>query len=290
MSPFCYLNGKILPVAEAKVGVYDIGLLRGFGIYEALMTYGKKPFKLSDHLARFRRSAAFLGVEILASDEEVTGALLELIEKNGYEESIVRMLLTGGPAFAGIEFAPKTPTFYILVEKFKPLSAELYEKGCSVTVYEHLRQFPEYKTTNYIQAVLLQKARKEAGALEILYTWQGRVLEFATSNLFIVKNGTIITPSKDILPGITRKVTLELARAAFPVEERDVPVEEVCAADEAFLTSSFKDIVPVVKAGEHAIAHGAPGPVTKKMMELFRAYTRSGAPVLSPVLSQTERT
>src|SRR3989344_2761714 len=256
MAPYCYLNGKILPVIEAKVGVYDIGLLRGFGIYEALMTYGKKPFRLGDHLARFRRSAAFLGVEIPASDEEITEALTELIEKNGYEESIIRILLTGGPAFAGIECAPKTPTFYMLVEKFEPLAAELFEKGCSVTIFEHLRQFPEFKTTNYLQAVLLQKQRKEKGALEILYTWQGRALEFATSNLFIVKDRSIITPDKDILHGITRKVALELARSAFPVEERDVTVEELYAADEVFLTSSFKDVVPVVKIGERVVAHG----------------------------------
>ncbi len=277
MPPFCYLNGKIVPVTEAKVGVYDIGLLRGFGIYEALMTYGKKPFRLADHLARFRRSAAFLGVEVPATDEEITDALSELIEKNGYEESIIRVLLTGGPAFAGIEYAPKTPTFYILVEKFEPLAPELFEKGCSVVVHEHLRQFPEYKTTNYIQAVLLQKARKEKGALEILYTWQGRALEFATSNLFIVKNGSISTPAKDILPGITRKVALELARTAFPVEEREVSLDELYGADEAFLTSSFKDIVPVVKVGERSIAGGEPGPVTRQMMELFHAHTRSQA-------------
>ena len=277
MPPYCYLNGKILPITEAKVGVYDLGLLRGLGIYEALMTYGKKPFRINDHLARFRRSAAFLGVEIPASDEEITDALRELIEKNGYDESIIRLLLTGGPAFAGIEYAPKMPTFYILVEKFEPLPAQLLEKGCSVTVHEHLRQFPKYKTTNYIQAVLLQKARKEAGALEILYMWKGRALEFATSNLFIVKDGTVITPGKDVLPGITRKVALELAREEFPVEERDVNVEELYAADEMFLTSSFKDIVPVVTVGERVIGGGAPGPVTKKMIELFHAYTRSHA-------------
>src|SRR3989344_3565158 len=191
--PYCYLNGKILPVLEAMVGVYDIGLLRGYGIYEAFITYNKKPFRLSDHLERFRRSAAFMSIEIPATDAEITAALMELIERNGHKESLFRMLLTGGPAFAGIEYAPKTPTFYILIEEFQPLSQEVYRNGCSVTVYEHLRQFPEYKTTNYIQAVLLQKERKEKGALEILYTWDGNALEFATSNLFIVKNGTIIT-------------------------------------------------------------------------------------------------
>ncbi len=273
--PYCYLNGKILPVTDAKVGVYDIGLLRGFGIYEALMTYGKKPFRLADHLERFRRSAAFLGVEIPATDEEITQALAEVIKLNGYDESIVRMLLTGGPAFAGIEYAPKTPTFYILVEEFQPLPPEMYSEGSSVTVYEHLRQFPQFKTTNYIQAVLLQKERKEKKALEILYTWAGNALEFATSNLFIVKNGSIITPEKNILPGITRKVALELARKEFPVEERDIPLPELYGADEVYLTSSFKNIVPVVNIGGRRIADGTPGPVTQKMMERFHEYTQN---------------
>lgn len=274
---YCYLNGTIMPVLEAKVGVYDIGMLRGFGIYEAFITYGKKPFRLSDHVERLRRSAAFMSVEIPATDADISAALTELIERNGYNESLVRMLLTGGPAFAGIEYAPKTPTFYMLIEEFQPLPPEVFDSGCAVTVHEHLRQFPEYKTTNYIQAVLLQKERKEKKALEILYTWEGKALEFATSNLFIVKNGAIVTPQKNILPGITRKVALELARKEFPVEERDVPLDELYVADEAFLTSSFKDIVPVVDIGGRAVGSGAPGAVTKKMMERFHAYTQEYA-------------
>ena len=139
---------------------------------------------------------------------------------------------------------------------------------------EHGRQFMSYKTTNYIQAVLLQKERKEAGALEILYSFGGRVLECSTSNFFIVKNGRLITPKDDILLGITRKVTIDLARPSIKIEERPLGIEETFAADEAFLTSSFKEIVPVVAIDGKKIGGGKVGPITKKLMGSFHRFAK----------------
>lgn len=271
----CYFNGEIMPVAQAKVGIYDIGILRGFGIYEALMTYNRKPFRVRDHLARFRRSASALALKIPASDEEIRSAIEELLTHNipAGREGVIRFILTGGEAIGGIEYDFETPTFYILVELFNPLDAAYYERGCALGVFEHQRQFPECKTTNYIQAVLLQKERRQSGALEILYTSKGRVLECATSNFFIVKDGRIITPKEGILEGITRKTAIEVAQKEFPIEERAVSVDEMHAADEAFLTSSFKDVVPVVKVGGRGIGDGQVGAVTKRVMELFHGFT-----------------
>jgi len=132
---------------------------------------------------------------------------------------------------------------------------------------------PEYKTIHYISAVAYQKARKAAGALEVLYVSKGNVLECATSNFGIIKNGTVIMPKDGILHGVTRTVTLELARAAnYPVEERAVSLDELLAADEAFITSSFKDIVPVVRIDNATIANGKPGPITQDLMARFAAY------------------
>lgn len=287
MRPLCYLNGTILPVDDACVNVYDIGLLRGFGIYEALMTYGRRPFRLADHLARFRGSAKKLSLTVPVSDADIERAIGELVEGSipKDKEAVLRFILTGGNAIDGIEYDPDHPTFYILAEVFSRIPEHYYTKGCSLTVFEQQRQFPDSKTTNYIQAVLLQEPRKKAGALEILYTSNGSVLEAATSNFFIVsagggsspggKNATIITPKDGILPGVTRKVTIEVARKEFPVEERGVGVEEMYAADEAFITSSFKEIVPVVKVGERTIGAGTPGPVTKRVMEMFQELVRS---------------
>jgi len=277
MSTMCYLDGKILPLAEAKVGVYDIGLLRGFGIYEALTTYNHKPFMFADHMARFRHSTGNLAIRIPISDAEIEDVLSTLIALNVEKghEAVIRMVLTGGTALEGIQYDPEKPTFYILVEQLVHLTPDVFEQGSSVTLFDFQRQFPESKTTNYIQAVLLQEERKKAGAIEILYTARGEVLECATSNFFIVKDGTIITANEHILFGITRKVAIDVARKEFTVDERAVSVEEMWHADEAFLTSSFKDVVPVVKVGDCAIGDGKVGPVTKRVMELFKDFAHS---------------
>lgn len=277
MTPYCYLNGEILPVSEAKVSVYDIGLLRGFGVYEALRTFGREPFEFALHLERLHRSAAALKISIPKSDAEILATLRDLIGRNipQGKDAVIRIIVTGGIATNGIEYNPETPTFYILVEVLQPLPPEVFERGCSLIVYEHLRPLSEFKTINYVTAVLLQEERKKAGALEILYTYQGRVLEPATSNLFIVKEGRIATAEKDVLAGITRKVVIDLARKEFPVDERDIAESEMYAADEAFLTSSFKDIVPVVEVAGKKIGTGEPGPVTKRVMALFEVFAHA---------------
>src|SRR3989344_6075054 len=170
MEQYCYLNpgragGKILPVAEAKVGVYDIGLLRGFGIYEALRTFKRKPFEFPSHMARFHTSTEALKLQIPVSDDEMLKVITELIEKNIPQgrEAVVRFIITGGEAVGGIEYNPATPTFYILVEPLETLPQETYEKGCKLLVHDHLRALQEYKKTNYVTAVRLQEERKRAG-------------------------------------------------------------------------------------------------------------------------------
>src|SRR3989338_2312344 len=275
MTPFCYLNGKIIPVSEAKVGVYDIGLLRGFGIYEGLVSYNRKPFMLANHLARFHNSAKQMSLKIPVSDVEIEKAIGELIEKNitNGKEALIRAILTGGEAIGGIEYNYKTPTFYILVEVFARIDRSFLEEGCHVTIFEHHRQIAESKTTNYTQTVLLQEDRKKAKALEVLFVSDGKVLEGGGSNFFIVKNGKIITSDKGILPGVTRKAVIDLARKEFPVEERAVTAEEMYSADEMFITGSFKEVVPVVQAGDKTIGNGKVGEVTKRVMELFHEFT-----------------
>lgn len=277
MRPYCYLNGKIIPVAEAKVGVYDIGLLRGFGIYEGLVSYNRKPFMLSDHLGRFHNSAAKMSLKIPVSDADIGIAVKELIARNipDKKEALIRVILTGGEAIGGIEYNRDTPTFYILVEEFVPIDRRFLEKGCSVVVFEHYRQIAESKTTNYAQTVILQKDLKKAGALEVLFVSDGKILEGGGSNAFIVKNGRLITPQKEVLLGVTRKVVIDLARPHFPIEEREVAAEEMQGADEMFITGSFKEVVPVVRADETTIGNGKVGPVTKEIMRLFSEFTRN---------------
>lgn len=272
---YCYLNGHILEESEARVGVLDIGLLRGFGIYEAMAVVHDTVFRWEEHVSRFRKSADFLRITLPVSDAELKQIIFDLIEKNGLtgERVNVKCILTGGNAIGGIDYDGSAPTFYIFLEEWKALDPSYYAQGASLIVHEHLRQYPQYKTTNYITAARLQKDMKAAGALEILYTWKDSVLECATSNLFIVKDDTLITAKNDILAGVTRNVVIELARAnGITVMERAYTQSELFSADECFLTSSFKDVVPVVKVGDAVITSGLVGETTKKIAGLFEDY------------------
>ena len=275
--PSVWLNGTILPLSEAKVGVTDIGLLRGFGIYEGLITHNRKPFMLADHFARMHRSAQKMGLTVAASDPEIEAAIRELVEHNvpAEKEALIRIILTGGPATGVIEFDPATPTMYILVDTFTPLEQHYLETGCTVTVVDYHRDLAEIKSINYIKTVLLQKARKEKGALEIVYTANGKLLEGGGSNVFIVKGGVLITPKDEIVLGITRKAVLDVVKDQISVEEREISVEEFYGADEAFITGSFKEIVPVVSAEGKRIGSGEPGRSTKQVMALFHDFTRN---------------
>ncbi len=276
MSPVAYLNGEIIPLAEAKVGILDLGLLRGFGVYEGITALRGEPFHFHDHWLRFNRSAKTLALRMPVSEEEFLAGLRAIIAHNaGKGRASIRAVLTGGTAIGGIEYAPGTETLFAMAEPAVPLPSELYEHGASLITHEHRRHLPHIKTIDYIEAVTLQPRRKDAGALEILYTHDGHVLECATSNVFLVKEGVLITPKEDVLGGITRKVVLDLARSAgIPVEEREVSSEELLGADEVFITSSFKDIVPIAFIDGRTIAGNAPGALTRRLMQEFTDYTQ----------------
>ncbi|MFA6269917.1 MAG: aminotransferase class IV [Candidatus Paceibacterota bacterium] len=273
MEKYCFLNGKIMPLSEAKVGVEDIGLLRGYGIYDGLAVFKGKVFHFADHWNRLLSGAHILNLNVPVTEEKAERVIEELAMKNGFmERANVRIILTGGKTLGGIEYDFAEPTFYILVEKWDPLPQELYEKGGKLVTYRHMRGLAEYKTTNYIRAVNLQNWRKEEKAIEILYVYDGEVLECATSNIFVVKDKTLITPTEDILKGITRKVILKLAEGKYKVEERPILEEELKTADEVFISSSFKDIVPIVKVDDFTVGDGQVGEITKDLMAKFKAY------------------
>jgi len=273
MNQYCFLNGKILPLSEAKIGIDDIGIMRGYGIYDGLATFNGKPFRFADHWSRFISGAHILNLNIPITEERAEKVIIELLQKNNLAtRANVRIILTGGQTFNGIEYNFENPTFYILAERWESLRQDLYENGAKLVTYKHMRELPEFKTTNYIKAVNLQNWRKEEKAIEILYVNDGEVLECATSNIFIVKNKTVITPAENILKGITRKVILELAEKKYKIVERIVTEEELKTADEVFITSSFKDIVPIAKIDDFQIGDGLIGSVTKDLMTKFKDY------------------
>lgn len=267
---FCYLNGQILKEEEAKVSIFDIGIMRGFGVYEAMTSFGLNILMWHDHFERFKKTADFVGIDIPETEDKIKKICLELIYKNGFKRSNIKFILTGGRAIEGIFYERNNPTFYILVEEWKTVDQKNYKEGARVGLAENLRQYPEYKTTDYITAVKAYSKTKQSGYLETLYFKENLILEFSTSNVFIVKDGVIITPEKNILKGITRKLAINLAEQnGFRVEVRDITLDEVYKADECFLTSSFKDIVPVVCILEKQIGEGKVGRVSHKMMSLF---------------------
>lgn len=275
MSEYCFLNGKIVPLEEAKVSVLDVGLLRGYGIYEGIAAFKGKPFRFADHWNRLVSGAHILNLNVPITEEKAEKVIGEIIEKSGYgERANVRIILTGGETIGGIEYNFENPTFYIVAEKWESLPREVYEKGGKLVTYRHMRELPEHKTINYIRAVNLQNWKKAEGAVEILYTYDGEVLECATSNIFIVKNNILITPDENVLKGITRKVILEIAQNSdLTIEERVVEESELKTADEVFITSSFKDIVPIVKIDDFEVGGGAVGEVTKSLMQAFAKVT-----------------
>jgi branched-chain amino acid aminotransferase len=270
MNPVCYFNGRVMEVSEARVAPDDLGMLRGFAVYEGITALDAVPFHFHDHWVRLEGSAAALGLTIPVSEEAAEAGIREMLAHNAPTgRASIRAILSGGPALGGIEYDPSHSLFYALAEPASTCPSAWYSDGAKLITEEHERFMPRYKTTGYITAVMLQKKRKEAGAAEILYIRNGKVLECSTSNLFIVKDGTVITPDTDILEGITRKVVLDLARESYATSEDSVSLEELYAADEVFMTSSFKDVVPVTKIDEREVGGGAPGPITKDLMERY---------------------
>lgn len=271
MTSYCYLNGKILPLANARLPLNDLGILRGYGVFDFLRTYNSKPFLLNEHLIRLQNSTREIGLTLPLSLTKLKAIIAELLAKNGYTESHIRIVLTGGPSTDGI--TPSSPTLFILIEECKPLSQTLYEKGIKLMTHEYLRSTPRAKTTNYIEAIKLQKKKKRASAFEILYTIEGKILECTTSNFFLLRGPTLVTAKNDVLIGTTRNLVIFLAKKHFTVEERDILVSELETTDEAFITATNKEILPVVKIDNQVIGNGKVGPNTKRLIEQFHRYT-----------------
>jgi branched-chain amino acid aminotransferase len=279
-SDWCFFDGKVILRSEARVDPTDLGMLRGFAVYEGITSFNGIPFHFTDHWKRMCRSADLLSIRVPLTEEEALAGAKEIITRNaGTGRAHLRVILSGGPAEGGLEYVPDRSLFYMLAEKAAPLPEELFTKGGSLITVEHERFMPECKTTTYITAVKMQPARKEAGAIEVLYVSKGEVLECATSNICIVKDGKVITPKNGVLLGITRAVVLELAEeTGIATEERKVTMDDLYAADEIFITSSFKDIVPIVSVDGRQAGGTEPGPVTRTLIQKFNEYVAAPHP------------
>ncbi|NQU77516.1 aminotransferase class IV [Candidatus Falkowbacteria bacterium] len=269
---YCYLNGKIIPLSKAALSPKDLGILRGYGVFDFLRTYNGKPFLLKEHLARFKNSARILNLKIPISQEKLEAVIKKLIKKNKFKESNTRIVLTGGPAEDGLTYNPKNTTLYILNWPYHAPPPSFYTKGVKLITHEYQRQTPRAKVLNYAPAIALQEKKKKASAVETLYTQGSDLLEAAMSNFFIFKKDTLITPKDNILFGTTRNFTIKIARGHFKIEQKRVLKKELNFATEAFITSTTTDILPVVRIDNKIVASGKVGKNTKFLMSLFKEY------------------
>jgi branched-chain amino acid aminotransferase len=280
-APFhAFLNGKIIPLSEAGLPLTDLGILRGYGVGEVVRTYAGQPFHLADHLERMRHSAKQFHLRVPYSDQEISAVISELLRRNFQtgEEATIKLYLTGGHSDDGLTFNEDTPSFFILVLPLRLPEPELYASGVKVLTVNHQRPHPGVKSLNYQNALFHLPERQNVGAYEVLYHDGGLIREAATSNIFFFLDDCLVTPHRRILPGITRKLVLDLAKEHYTVEERDITLAEALLADEAFLTATNKEVLPVVKLDEAEIGDGKPGKRSRHLLELYRHYVRDYVP------------
>jgi branched-chain amino acid aminotransferase len=254
---------------EATISINDIAVLRGYSVFESLRTYDRRPFHLDEHLARLYRSAELIEMEIPWSREQIVDVVREIIARNTYRHAAIRLLVTGGVSEDGMLPSGK-PTLVVMITPLGERDSERFAKGCKLITTKLQRISPEAKTANYIAAVRALKEAVRRGAADALFVNErGHVLEATRSNFFIFQGDTLVTPRRGILIGITRNVVLELARSRFAIEERPILLEELALADEAFITSSSKEITPVVQIDDLVIGDGKPGARTYELEQRF---------------------
>ncbi len=272
---YCVFNGKIVEQESVGIPLNDLGVLRGFGVFAAFRTFHKKPFLIQKHIARLMRSAAAINLPMPVSAQQLETEISLALEKNNFPESVIRIIVTGGPSEDGL--AIEKPGYFVLIKEFVPFKPEIYTAGTKIILHDYSREYPGAKTISYITAVSLQATKKDAGASEIVYNRDGKILEGATSNVFLWDGKTLVTPDRGTtLRGITQETVLQLVDGLLPVQERVVSVKELQQAQEIFLTSSIKGIVPVVRVDDQKISGGVVGAQTKKVMQLYEEYTHGG--------------
>jgi branched-chain amino acid aminotransferase len=271
-----FFKWPVYSLDEATIPVNDLGLQRGYGIFDFLRITDGVPLFLEDHLDRFYRSADKMRLSIPLNRDEMRSTIKELLQKNGLAHAGIKLLLTGGPSSDGYSLTG-TPNLLISEQLIPSPPDTIFLPGYKLLSYPHRRQVPEVKTTDYLMAIHLQPWVKENGADDILYHQHGIISECPRSNFFIVtKDDVLVTPSENILKGITRKQLLSIASGInVPVEERDVSLNDVRHAKEAFITSSTKRLIPVIKLDDHLFAPFSQNSVTARLYNAFKEWELS---------------
>jgi len=281
-----YINGELKPKSEARVSVYDHGLLYGDGVFEGIRAYGDEVFKLDEHLQRLFRSAHFLHIEIPLTLEELRAAVLNTLKANHlYNGAYIRLVVTRGVGDLGINPKKCTqgPTIFIITDTIQLYPPELYDKGirtiiCSTRKHSPQCLSPQVKATQYLNNIMALIEANNSGMLEaIMLSLDGFVTEGSADNIFIASGKHVITPPVYLgaLEGITRDAVMELAReAGYSVEEKRFTSFELYEAEECWFTGTAAELMPVIEVDSRTIGTGRPGPVFQELKARFHNYVK----------------
>jgi len=276
---YIFFNGKTIPDTEGCISPDDRGFLYGDSIFETLRTYNKKPFKLAEHLERMRCSAEKLKILPVYTNAEISESITNLLEKNSVQDAYIRITLSRDTGNNGLGINDNLKsTILIQVKSFMPYERKLYDEGMSLIVSRHRRStscpISSHKTTNLLTSILLKEEAKRKSANEaIVINTDGYVAECVVSNIFMVNNGSVITPSLDtnILPGITRETVLDICKnSGIPAREEFLKIESLIKAEEVFITNSLMEIMPVSRIGDYQIGKTVQGKITRQLMNAYK--------------------
>ncbi len=270
-----YINGDFVPASEASLPLNDLGIVRGYGVFDVLRTYGDLPFRLREHVQRLERSAALIEIDVPWSTEEIEGIVHETLARNNLPDVAVRIILTGGQA-EDLITPGQQPSLVVMIKPAPVDPSELYANGSTAITVEMERFLPSVKSLNYITAILAQKRAKRVGAIEALYKdAAGHVTEGTTTSFCVFRGNTLIAPQDGVLDGVTRNAVLEIAADHFEIAREPIPYASLREIDEAFLTSTTKDIAPLVRIDDIEIGDGTPGPNTLRLLDLYKEHIRT---------------
>ena len=267
-----YVDGEFVEADEARLPIGDLAILRGFGVFDYLRTYDHVPFMLKEHIERLQRSAQQIDLHLPWSLDEIASIVEETNDRNGLPNAGIRIIVSGGESHSFMLPEDKSALSVLIHPITKPAGSSLTE-GASTVTTKMGRFMPTVKSLNYMGAIMAVREAAKTGAFEAVYrTADDTVTEGTRSNLFIIKDGRIITPKDDVLPGITRMAVLKAVDGKYEVELRAVGYDELLNADEVFHTSTTQGVIPVVKVDGNTIGNGRTGECTLDIAELFHAY------------------
>jgi branched-chain amino acid aminotransferase len=272
-----YLNGSLMPLSQARLSPLDYGMLYGYGLFETMRSYSGYIFRLGKHIERLRRSAKFLGIE-LSSIPDLEKALYGTLQANNLSDARIRLTISGGEGNTIPDLVlAQRPTVFITARSYTPYSDKVYRQGFKAIVSRIQRNtrspVSAMKSLSYLDSLLARREAKLSGADEaILLNEQGFLAEGSISNVFLFSGDTLSTPGEDsgILPGVTREVVLELASSlGVKTAVKRIALKELDHADEAFLTNSIVEIMPLTQISRQAVGSGSPGKITHQLMEAY---------------------